>query len=300
MGQAVNVYRGLIASAVNESPEAIVIADMRKQDFPLAYVNRGFEMLTGYANGEVIGRSFHFLRGEDDGQPDEGAIQAAVSSGESCVVTLRNYRKDGVMFWCESSLSPVKDMETASTHFMGIQRDVTARILLEQRLITSNPLVGVSNRSHFNQRFADALVYTRRTHSGMSLFKIELDFFEQYVEQYGQMAGDECLQNVGDCIAGLFVRTSDCVAHYGGGDFAVVSLSFGAGALRQHAQKLCGRVRTLGIPHNGSPHGVVTVSIGGVHCMPTQGTSEEMLASVASSKLQVVKRNGCNGALIIG
>ncbi|MBI5627190.1 MAG: PAS domain S-box protein, partial [Nitrosomonadales bacterium] len=243
MDRNVNISQDLLVNAINESQDGIIIADAQKQGFPLVYVNRGFEKLTGYTADEAIGKSCRFLLGNDTGQPEEAEIHAAISRSEACVVTLRNYRKDGSMFWNETSISPVHNAEAAPTHFIGIQKDVTARILLEQRLTTADPLAGVSNRRHFDQRFADSLIFTRRAHSGMSVLKVELDFFSQYIERYAQSAGDECLRRVGDCLAGLFVRTSDCVARFGEWEFAVVSLSFGAGALRQHAQKLCEQVR---------------------------------------------------------
>lgn len=300
MDRTANISMDLLAMAIDGSRDGIIVADAQKQGFPLVYVNRGFEELTGYTAGEAIGKSVHFLEGNDTGQPEAGAIPAAIAKNEGYVVTLRNYRKDGTMFWNETGISPVHNADAAPTHFIGIQKDVTARILLEQRLTTADPLVGVSNRRHFDQRFADSLVFTRRAHSGMSLLKIELDFFSEYVARHGQPAGNECLRRVGDCIAGLFVRMSDCVARYGEWEFAAVSLSFGAAALRLHAQRLCEQVRALNIPHGDSPHGLVTVSIGGVHCMPTRETTEEVLLKVADSKLQAAKRNGCNGALIIG
>jgi diguanylate cyclase (GGDEF)-like protein/PAS domain S-box-containing protein len=304
MERTVNIPLDLLASAVNGSRDSIIIADAQKQGFPLVYVNRGFEDMTGYTAGEAIGESYYFMQGEDADQTEASAIHAAIACNESCVITLRNYRKDGSMFWNEASISPVNNAGAAPTHFpscfIAIQKDVTDRILLEQRLICVDPLVGISNRRHFDQRFNDSLVFSRRAHSGMSLLIIELDFFNQFIERYGQSAGDECLCRVGDCIAKSFVRMSDCVARYGNGEIAVVSLSFGAGALRLHAQKLCEQVRMLNIPYSDSPHGVVTVSIGGVHSMPTRETTEEMLIGVASSKLQAAKRKGCNGALIIG
>ncbi|MDH4234108.1 MAG: GGDEF domain-containing protein, partial [Gallionella sp.] len=160
--------------------------------------------------------------------------------------------------------------------------------------------VGISNRKHFDQQFSDVLTFTRRAHTGMSVLIIEMDFLGQFNDRYGQTAGGECLRRVGDCIAGLFVRSSDCVARYRDGEFAVVSLSFGAGALRQHAQKLCEQVRALNIPHSDSPHGVVTISVGGVHCMPNREATEETLIVLANSKLQGAKRNGRNCALVIG
>lgn len=300
MDRTVNISQDLLASAINESRDGIVIADARKQGFPLVYVNRGFEKLTGYTADESIGKSFFFLQGDDTDQPEAYALNAAIAGSESCVVTLRNYRKDGSMFWNETSISPLHNAETAPTHFIIVQNDVTARVQHEQQLASTDPLVGISNRRHFDQRLTDALAFARRAHSGMSVVIIELDFFSQYNERYGQPAGNECLRNVSVCISELFVRTSDCAARLGGGEFAVVSLSFGAGALRQHALKLCERVRMLNIPHSDSPHGVVTVSVGGVHCMPNRETTEEMLIGLANSKLLAAKRNGCNNALIIG
>ena len=298
---AVNISPDLLVSAVHESRDGIIIADARRP-FPLVYVNRGFENLTGYTADEVIGKSLHFLQGSDTDQPEVAAVHAAIAGGEGCVVTLRNYRKDGSMFWSETSITPVQGAAATDfpTHFIAIQKDVTDRILLEQRLVCADPLVGISNRRHFDQRLNDSLVFTRRAHSGMSLLLIELDSFSQFIERYGQAAGDECMCRVGDCIAKSFLRMSDCVARYGDAEIAVVSLSFGAGSLRQHAQKLCEQVRALNIPHSASPHGVVTVSIGGVHAMPTLGTTEEMLIGLAKSKLQGAKRNGCNGVVIIG
>lgn len=300
MDRNVNISQDLLINAINESQDSIIVADVQKQGFPLVYVNRGFEKLTGYTADEAIGKSCHFLLGNDTDQPDEAEIHAAISRSEACVVTLRNYRKDGSMFWNETSISPMHNAEIAPTHFIGVQKDVTTRILLEQQMNCIDPLVGISNRHHFDQRFTDSLVFARRAHSGMSLLIIELDYFNQFNERYRQSAGNECLRSVSDCISGLFVRTSDCAARLGGGEFAVVSLSFGAGALRQHAQKLCEQVRMLNIPHSDSPHGVVTISVGGVHCMPNRETTEEMLIGLANSKLQAAKRNGCNQALITG
>ena len=290
----------LLATAVSEARDGIVIADAQKPGFPLVYVNRGFEIMTGYTAAEALGKSYRFLQGDDTDHPDAGAIHAALAGEEGSVFTQRSYRKDGSMFWCETSISPVYGTNAALTHFIAIEKDVTARILLEQRLHCAEPLLGLSNRRHFDQRFSDALVFSRRAHSGMSVLKIELDFFNQFNERYGRQAGDECLCKVGDCIANSFVRMSDCVARCGDGEFAVVSLSFGAGSLRQHAQEVCELVRKLDIPHSGSPHGVITVSIGGVHIMPTRETTEEMIIGVANSKLQAVKRSGCNSVLVIG
>jgi diguanylate cyclase (GGDEF)-like protein/PAS domain S-box-containing protein len=299
----VNISHELLVKALNESRDGITIIDAQQPGFPLVYANQGFEKLTGYLAGEVVGQDYHMLQGTDTDHPEIATVRAAVAKGQGCVVTFRNYRKDGTMFWNQLSVSPVRNTEGALTHFICIQKDATDRIQLEQQLndlIYTDPLLGIANRRRFDERFKDLLHVARRIHSGMSLLMIDLDHFKQFNQRYGQSAGDDCLRRVGENIAKSFSRASDCVARYGGGEIAVVSLSFGAAALRQHAEKLCEQVRQLAIPNEDSPVGVVTISIGGVHCMPTRETGEDMLMGLVNSKLQAAKRAGRNNALVIG
>jgi PAS domain S-box-containing protein len=101
------------------------IADATRSDFPLIYVNATFERLTGYTSDEVLGRSCRFLQGNDHDQPGIHAMRQALHEGISCTVALRNYRKDGSLFWNQISLTPVRDDNRQLTHFVGIQTDVT-------------------------------------------------------------------------------------------------------------------------------------------------------------------------------
>jgi diguanylate cyclase (GGDEF)-like protein/PAS domain S-box-containing protein len=301
--RAADVSRDLLVRALDESRDGITITDARQQDTPLIYVNGGFEKLTGYAAGEVIGKNYHVMFGADTGQPEIASLRAAIAKGQGCVVTLRNYRKDGTMFRGQLSISPVHDAEGTLTHFIGIQKDASDRKLPDKDLsaaIYTDPLVGISNRRHFDERFSNLLHVAQRIHSGMSLMMIDLDHFSQFNERYGQPAGDECLRMVGDCIARTFNRTSDCVARYGGEEFVVVSFSSGVEALRQHARKLCEQVRTLSIPHSDSPHGVVTVSIGGVHRLPNRDTTEQLLMEQAERELLSAKRGGRDRVHVTG
>ncbi|TAN75059.1 MAG: diguanylate cyclase [Gallionella sp.] len=311
------IPRDLLARAMDQSRDGITIADAKKKGFPLIYVNGGFEKLTGYTSAEVIGKNYRILQGIDSGQPGLDAIRAAVAKEESCVVTLRNYRKDGQMFWNELSISPVHNAEGKLTHYIGIQKDVTARILLEQHLRQSNldlqtlnrqlntlacidPLVGLSNRRHFDEQFASLRSTAQRTHSEVSVLMIDLDYFRQFNERYGRSAGDECLRMVGDCIARSFVRTSDCAARYDGEEFAVITLAANLDDLRRHAQKLCEQVRALNIPNGDSPHGIVTVSIGGVHRLFGRETTGEEIIGMAERELFAAKHNGRNCVHLAG
>src|SRR5215212_9639988 len=124
----------LLERAVTASTNSIVITDPNQPDDPIVYVNPAFERTTGYAAEEVLGRNCRFLQGEDRDQPALGELRAAVHEGRHCTVVLRNYRKDGALFWNELSVYPVRDEERRMTNFVGVQNDITERIRAEETL----------------------------------------------------------------------------------------------------------------------------------------------------------------------
>lgn len=124
--------------AITSSSSGIVIADMRQPDRPIIYVNPAFEQITGYTEAEALGRNCRFLQGNDRDQESLAVIREALAEGRECKVLLRNYRKDGSLFWNELNLSPVRDEHGVVTHFVGVQNDVTERIENEQRIRQMN------------------------------------------------------------------------------------------------------------------------------------------------------------------
>ncbi len=111
---------------------SFTISDPAQEDNPLVYVNPAFERTTGYSADEALGHNCRFLQGPDTAPQAVQRIRDALHRKEHAVTTLLNYRKDGTAFWNEVSLSPVYDGHGALTHFVGIQSDVTARVLVEQ------------------------------------------------------------------------------------------------------------------------------------------------------------------------
>jgi PAS domain S-box-containing protein len=117
--------RRLLDRAVAASSNGIVITDPKLPDDPIVYVNPAFEKTTGYPIEEVIGRNCRFLQGEDRDQPALDELRACLREGQECRVILRNYRRDGSLFWNELYVSPVHDDEGNVTNFVGVQNDVT-------------------------------------------------------------------------------------------------------------------------------------------------------------------------------
>ena len=120
--------------AIAASSDGIVIADARKPDMPITYVNPAFERLTGYETQEVIGLNCRFLQGKDTDQPGLDELREAIREGRGCKVILSNYRKDGTLFWNELSISPIYDADGNLTHFVGIQSNITERKVAQEAL----------------------------------------------------------------------------------------------------------------------------------------------------------------------
>jgi PAS domain S-box-containing protein len=120
--------------ALSATAEGITIADARRKDQPLIYVNAAFERLTGYAPDFVLGRNCRFLQGPDTDPQTRETVRRAVRQAEPCTVEILNYRKDGTTFWNRLSITPVRDEGGEVTHFIGIQSDVTARRRAEDAL----------------------------------------------------------------------------------------------------------------------------------------------------------------------
>ncbi|PYG02739.1 MULTISPECIES: PAS sensor domain-containing protein [unclassified Thioalkalivibrio] len=123
----------LLALAVDASNDGVVIAEREGNDNILIYVNRAFEELTGYRSEEILYRDCRFLQNDDNDQDAVREIRAALDEDRPCRVTLRNYRKDGSLFWNELSLTPIFNDEDRLTYYIGIQKDITARVEAEER-----------------------------------------------------------------------------------------------------------------------------------------------------------------------
>ena len=96
--------------------------------FLLIYVNKGFERLTGYSADEILYRDCRFLQNEDRDQDALSSIREALQDGRPSREVLRNYRKDGTMFWNELSITPVYDEADNLMYYIGVQKDVTERV----------------------------------------------------------------------------------------------------------------------------------------------------------------------------
>lgn len=128
LGGNINVIK---ERALEEVGNGIVISNAQLKQFPIIYVNKAFEKITGYTSEEVIGKNCNFLQLDDRQQHEIQMIGEVLLTHSPCRVEIRNYKKDGTLFWNELSITPVRDIHGETTHFIGIQNDITDRKNLE-------------------------------------------------------------------------------------------------------------------------------------------------------------------------
>jgi two-component system, chemotaxis family, sensor kinase Cph1 len=115
-------------AAIEATSSGFVISDFTQKDNPLIYVNKAFCEMTGYSQEEVINKNCRFLQAQDKDQPEIDKLRIAIKEHRDEKVLLKNYKKDGTVFWNELIISPVKDEDENVTNYIGIQTDVTERV----------------------------------------------------------------------------------------------------------------------------------------------------------------------------
>jgi PAS domain S-box-containing protein len=123
---------GLCARAVVATDMSFTISDPQQADNPLVWVNPSFSALTGYPSEEVLGRNCRFLQGRNTDRAAVGRVAEALRERRPVTEVLLNYRRDGTAFWNEIAISPVFDGSGDLVNFVGVQNDVTERIVVEQ------------------------------------------------------------------------------------------------------------------------------------------------------------------------
>jgi PAS domain S-box-containing protein len=117
--------------ALGATASGIVISDARDPDLPIIYGNEAFIKMTKYDKVDFMGKNCRFLQGDDQDQDEIKLLAAAIKKGEDCHVVLRNYRKDGSLFWNDLSITPIYNNNKILTHFVGVQNDVTTQKIEE-------------------------------------------------------------------------------------------------------------------------------------------------------------------------
>lgn len=214
----------MLEQAIAASKNGVMIADVRNNN-RLVYVNPGFEQITGYSAADVLGSNCRFLQGSERNQPELDRLRAAIKEGKDCTVVLRNYRKDGSLFWNELQLSPVYNAQNQLTHFIGIQTDISDRKKVEEQLTHQayhDPLTGLANRSLLIERLQKADLKAQQTPGYLfALLFLDLNRFKVVNDSLGHAVGDLLLIVISLRLQSC-LKPNDTLARIGGDHFVIL------------------------------------------------------------------------------
>ncbi|MBS0445833.1 MAG: diguanylate cyclase [Proteobacteria bacterium] len=161
-------------------------------------------------------------------------------------------------------------------------------------LSATDGLTGIANRRRFDEVLATEWQRARRAGQPLALALLDVDLFKDYNDRYGHQAGDDCLRAIAQVLAANVRRAGDLVARYGGEEFALVAPLASEGSALAMAHAICRAVQAQASPHERSPFGVVTASIGVAVVVPHEGQGPEQLIGLADAALYRAKAQGRN------
>jgi two-component system, chemotaxis family, response regulator WspR len=194
----------------------------------------------------------------------------------------------------------------SNAHISRLQRDQAFRFLREsqkqladanielQKLAALDGLTGIANRRRFDDTMHVEWQRGQRERQSLSLLICDIDFFKQYNDAYGHQRGDLCLKKAAAILTEHLKRPADLAARYGGEEFAIVLPDTPLAGAITVAQECVRHLENLRIAHGGSPHGVVTMSVGVASVVPTPESTVEELIARADRALYAAKDGGRN------
>jgi diguanylate cyclase (GGDEF)-like protein/PAS domain S-box-containing protein len=224
----------VLLRAIGAAQHGITIADATHPDKALVYCNQAFLDLTGYDEGDVLGRNCRFLQGPDTDPAAVAALGAAVREGRSIRTVLLNHARDGRAFHNELTISAVRDADGRLTHFIGNQIDITERVQRMQRLshlALSDQLTGLGNRYRVLETLEQLVGTTTPDGLGMTgdrpaveaaaVVFLDVDRFAEITESYDVDVSTLVLVHLGRRLAEI-ARPGDVTARLDSETFALV------------------------------------------------------------------------------
>lgn len=288
----------LLQRIIESATEGITISRGPAEDYALIYVNPAFCEMSGYSKEQLLGRNCRFLQADDNDQPERMILKQALVDASGCVVTLRNYRKDGSLFWNRLAISPVRDANGELAHFIGIQSDVTAQRALEDEsrfLATHDRLTGLPRFDGSGAQLEAMLAKAEAGQGQLTLYFVDLDCFRSINSALGFAMGDRVLQEASARLSAVAGPGAQ-VMRYAGDEFLIATLKpGGAEDVSARGNLFCEQI-AMPMLLSSSATVYLTASVG-ASVYPDTGTSVQELIRQADTATYQAKQNGRNCAV---
>ncbi|HGL4258302.1 sensor domain-containing diguanylate cyclase [Burkholderia dolosa] len=221
------------------------------------------------------------------------------------IVMIARSEADVYAAWYDRAIPIGSAMGVLAMGFVGLSLLLEVQLRKRHRaetelraLARTDGLTGLDNRRMLDVTLAREWRRAARSQHALSLLFVDVDLFKRYNDTQGHQAGDDALAAVGRCIAACLRRPADYAARYGGEEFVVVLPDVDSDGAVAIAETVRTSVVELGIRHDASPFGCLTVSIGVSTCDPDRDAGMQAALKLADDALYRAKERGRNCVVV--
>lgn len=292
-----------LSMAIEQSVSIVSITDRGGK---IEYINPIFDEKTGYSKDEAIGRQSKDLMFGEIADEQYEELLSTVLSGKIWRGRVKNKRKTGGYYWCNTDVCPIKNESGEITHFLISQEDITERMRSEERFqhfARYDALTGLLNRSRFMKLLGEWMDSSGKRGATGVLLLSDMDQFKFFNETYGHGTGDYILKNMANLINDVVEKAYEenapkgadkpFIGRVGGDEFAVFLPSANGSQGIGIAERI--RLAVEGFDFEEADISI-TVSIGAA-LYPEHGMEiKELLtkADVARYRAKEMGRNRCH------
>lgn len=186
------------------------------------------------------------------------------------------------------------ELVRANETLLGNIREIDELQMKLSEQANRDPLTGLYNRRFLDASLERELARSNREGKPLALVMIDVDHFKKFNDRYGHQEGDECLRSVARALQASAQRGGDLAARYGGEEFLLILADTDALAAQGLAESVRCAVEALGMTHQQSPFGKVTISIGVAVRANGFGKDARTLLRAADDALYRAKQSGRN------
>ena len=301
-------------SILNASPDDITITDLEGKILMISPA--GKEMFGYDSDFEDFSEMMllDFLVPEDV-ERAKNNIKKLYQGGTLNSNEYKGVRRDKSIFDIEVNSRLIYNGNGVPTKMVFIVRDISARKqaesqiqkLLEELKIEKNiaqqnsitdSLTGLYNRRYFDETYKREFLRLQRIGGKLSLIMLDIDYFKNYNDTYGHLAGDKCLITIACKLKTVIERGSDIIARFGGEEFIIILPDTDEEGAQLLGERIRKEIEDLAIPHaTSSISEFVTISLGVVTVNSSNLTSQEDALQIVDENLYRAKNSGRNSSV---
>jgi PAS domain S-box-containing protein len=189
--------------AVEQTADNVLITDRKGH---ITYVNSAFETTTGHRRAEVLGKKPSILKSGMHPPEFYQQLWATILRGEFYRGTLVNKKKTGETYWCEQTITPMKDSNHEITHFVSVARDITERLERQKEKERLQVAREIQRRLYPNDLSVPEIEIAGESHSADETSGDYFDYFAMSDGAVYIILGDACGHGIGAALIMAQIR----------------------------------------------------------------------------------------------